>query len=205
MVRDTTQPTQGQSCCSFMTLVFSLAGWALFEAWAVIMGATWVGHVLIAVPGLILTVLSLPRSSTGDLDPAGDKKGLLKGSRWVLAPPVFLFLLGAVLGLLILMGFMVLLGLVVACLSFAPWSRLAFSRQHFALCCSATLTGLIFPIAVGHRSVDLMFLPLACWVFWLCACCALLVQAEKRYRVERKAKAGYGAVETKSDPVTVRT
>lgn len=40
MVSNDAQPTQQAGYC-FIILVFSLAGWALLEAWAVSVGASW--------------------------------------------------------------------------------------------------------------------------------------------------------------------
>jgi len=195
MVSYDAQPTQ-QADNSFIILVFSLAGWALLEAWAIIVGASWYAHALNALPGSILTVLALPRTASGTPGKAGEAKPASRGLAWALLPVLFLFLLGALLGILFLSGALVLFGLLAACLCFAPWPRLAFTRDHVFLCSATALSGLFLPIALAYPDVNVMLFPLGCWVFWICACCALLVRADKRRRAERRAKAGRDDVAT---------
>jgi hypothetical protein len=195
MVSNDAQPTQ-QADYSFIILVFSLAGWALLEAWAIIVGASWYAHALNALPGSILTVLALPRASAGAPGKAGGANPASRGFARALLPALFLFVLGAFLGMLFLSGALLLFGLLAACLCLAPWSRLAFARDHVLLCSALTLSGLFLPIALAYQDLNTMLLPLGCWVFWLCACCALLVRTDKRRRAERRAKAGRDDVAT---------
>ena len=193
MVSNDAQPTQ-QADYSFIILVFSLAGWALLEAWAVSVGASWYAHALNALPGSILTVLALPRATADAPGKAGGAKPASRGSAWaLLLPALFPFLLGAFLGILFLSGALLLFGLLAACLCLAPWSRLAFSRDHVLLCSALTLSGFFLPIALAYRDLDIVLFPLGCWVFWLWACCSLLVKADKRRRAERRMKAGRDA------------
>jgi hypothetical protein len=195
MVSYDAQPPQ-QADYSFIILVFSLAGWALLEAWAISVGASWYAHLFNALPGSILTVLSLPRTAAGAPGKAGGAKPASRGLAQALLPALFLFLLGALLGILFLTGALLLFGLLAACLCLAPWSRLAFARDHVLLCNAVTLSGLFLPIALAYRDLDIVLFPLGCWIFWLCACCALLVRADKRRRAERREKSERGDVAT---------
>jgi hypothetical protein len=97
-----------------------------------------------------------------------------------------LYVVGAIFGLMVLNGSLTLLGLVAVSFIFAPWARLSICRDRLALSCVSTMSGFASIIAIEHRFIDTMFLPLAAWAFWSCACCALLLRAEQLQRIRKE-------------------
>lgn len=179
-------PVQRRPYWSFVALFYSLAGWMLFEAWLFLMGAGFKLHVIAAIPGAALVARSALRPSIDRSQPPE------RGQRSAMEPRhagiscALLWVAGALFGVMVLNASLTLLGLVAVSFIFAPWARLSFCRARPALSCVITMTGCVSIITIGHGLIDTMFLPLAAWAFWLCACCALLFRAEQVQRIRRE-------------------
>jgi hypothetical protein len=184
MDSDTAQPVRRRPYGSFIALIHSLLGWALFDAWLFLIVAGFLMHVFVAMAGATLTIrsalcLRIERNSTVE-----QKKSPATISCWAGASCVLLYVLGAFLGTMVLQGSLMLLGAVLAPLTFAPWARLRFSRDHLAISCVVVISGFASVIGFGHRSIDTMFLPLAAWAFWSWACCSLLLRTNRERRLK---------------------
>jgi hypothetical protein len=114
-----------------------------------------------------------------------------------------LYVSGVIFGVLFLAGSLTLLGMAAISLAFAPWARLSFSRDKLAISCVSAMGGFGSAIAIGHKSIDTMFLPLAAWAFWSCACCALLLRREQRRRITHEKNGSTNAVEP--EPCTIHS
>lgn len=197
-----------QRCPSppFLPLFFSLAGWALLQAWIHLIGANFRAHVLVAVPGLILTLWSaFPFSGCHD-NAAEQKDTPAQQSRGAaLTGALLLLALGAVLGNLTAKGSLFLLCVGAMALNFVPWGRLPLEQRHPAVPCALTACGFAAAILAAHQSVSVMFLPLATWAFWLCTCVGLILRAETARRDKRGAAAKRSAIEADSRPATCET
>jgi hypothetical protein len=200
MNSDSVRPVKRRPYWSFIALLYSILGWALFDAWLFLMGAKFLLHLFVAIPGAWLVVWSALRTSI-DLNSVSERgKSPATEFQHAGMSCVLLYVLGVIFGALVLNGSLILLGLVVASCIFAPWARLSFSRERLAISCVITVGGFASVIAIEPRSVDRMFLPLAAWAFWLCACCALLLRADQL----RRTTPVRGAT-TKADETEPRT
>jgi hypothetical protein len=178
---------------SFIAFVFSLAGWALLALWFLRMGAGFLAHGTAASVGLWLSFLSIRRPGIGPGDRSQRERSATQEHRtfrgadagWAL----LLLAVGAVLGVLVLRGGTIALGAAGIGLSFAPWSRVHFCRNHFGAACTMVWIGMASIMAPGYRSITPMFLPIACWVLWACACLGLFWRIDQLSRAQRIAKA----------------
>ena len=183
MDTDTAGHMQPRPYQPFLPLFFALAGWALLQVWIQLIGANFRAHILVAVPGLVLTLWSaFPFPGTRHItaqkedSPHRDSRGALISSA------LLLLTVGAVLGSLIAKGNLFLLSVVAMSLNFVPWARLPLGQRHPALPCAAASCGFAVAMLAGRQSVSVMFLPLATWAFWLCTCVGLILRAEKSWR-----------------------
>lgn len=174
MNSDHIQPVKRRPYWSFTALLYSLLGWLFFEAWLVLLGAGLLLHIVAAIAGATLFIRSALRPEIDRINLAERKKGAATVSRQGGISCALLYLLGAFFGALVLNGSLTLLGIAAVSFIFAPWARLPFSRDNIAISCASTMIGLASIIVMWHRYIDTMFLPLAAWTFWSCACCALL-------------------------------
>lgn len=201
MDSDIVQPVKRRPYWSFIALLYSLLGWALFEAWLMLMSAGLFLHVFAAIPGLTLTIRSALRPPIDGLSALEDKQRPATQFHWAKTSCALLYVFGAILAFMVLNGSLTLLGAVIASLTFAPWARLLFSRSHLAISCLVTISGFASVIAIGHRSVDMMFLPFAAWTFWGLACCALLFRAEQASRSKQESKETTDTAKAPTSPV----
>jgi hypothetical protein len=177
---------------SFISLVYAFAGWILLEIWLVSINAGIATHSILSVPALVLAFFSVKHLPLyispvrGNANPDSHRPPCFKG-RDVL-PLLLLLGMGVVLGMLIIVNSTLALFAIAAPLSFAPWSRISFCRLHCMLACAAIWSGLGATLAMTHSAVSDIFLPLACWVFWACACLAAFRRLEKLWQEERQAK-----------------
>lgn len=193
MDSDTVQLRRPRPYRPFLPLFFSIAGWVLLQAWIALIGANYRAHILVAVPGAVLTLWSaFPFPGTGHIPPqAADKPD--RASRWAATADALLLLaIGAVLGGLIAKGSLFLLCVGAMALHFVPWPRLRIGQRHPALPCAAALCGFAAAVLAGYRSIEPMFLPLAAWALWVCACIGLILRAEQSWRAKRRAAARCG-------------
>lgn len=180
---------QGRSSPPFVLFVFSLAGWALVNAWFYLLEADIRAYAVVAVPGLILTVLSVLRGSAGKPDDGNGTGRARQTRREVACSVALLFGAGALLGGLVVSGWLLPFAvLALACLCI-PWPRFAVGRRHFGWSSTITLCGWLSASVAGHGAVQVMSLLLAGWALWLAVCCALLVQFARERRVARGVKA----------------
>lgn len=201
MDSDTVQPVKRRPYLSFIALLYSLSGWALFDAWLFLMDAGHLMHIFVAIPGATLTIWSALRPPIDGSSTVEGKRNRATKSGRVGASCALLYVLAAILGTLVLNGSLAVLGAAIVSLTFAPWARLPFSRNHFAISCVIAISGLASVIAIGHRSVNVMFLPLAAWAFWLCACCVLLLSAERLRRARHEKNVTSDTVKIPPRPV----
>ncbi|MFC4930373.1 hypothetical protein [Massilia sp. GCM10023247] len=201
MDSDNIQNVKRRPYWSFVAFLYSLLGWLLFEAWLVLLGAGLLLHIFAAIPGATLIMRSALRPEIDRINPAERKKSPATESRWGGVSCALLYVLGAFFGVLVLGGSLTLLGIVALSFIFFPWARLSFTRNHFAVSCAITMGGFASIIAIEHRFIETMFLPLAAWAFWSCACCALLFRAEQLQRVKREKNVAAKAVETEPAPI----
>ena len=178
---------------SFIAFVFSLAGWALLELWFLRTGAGFLAHGTAALVGLWLSFLSIRRPSIGPSDRSQRERSATQEHRkfrsadagWTL----LLLAVGGVLGVLVLRGGTIALGAAAIGLSFVPWSRVHFCHNHFGAACMTVWIGMASIMTLGYRLITPMFLPIACWVLWACACLGLFWRIDQLSRAERIAKA----------------
>lgn len=202
MSSDNVRPVKRRPYWSFIALLYSLLGWVLFDAWLFLMGAGFLLHLFVAAPGAALVIRSALRPSIDRSSVAERVRSPSMESRRAGMSCVLLFVLGAMFGTLLLSASLTLLGLVAVSFIFAPWARLSFSRDKLAISCMST-SGFASVMAIEHGSIDTMFLPLAAWVFWLCACCALLFRAEQLQRTGHEKNVAMEAVEP--EPRTIHS
>lgn len=177
----------------FMPLFFALAGWALIHAWLFIISADLRAHVFPAFLGVVFTAWAALRRSASLQNTSEDKDGPLRGSRWnVISGALLLPALGALLGGLVVNGSVFLLSICAMPLNFVPWSRLPFSRRHPGVCAAAIGSGFGSAILIQYPGIDVMFLPLATWSLWLCACCGIVLSATQSPRAARAGKTQSG-------------
>ena len=183
MDTDTVQHMKPRPYQPFLPLFFSLAGWALLQAWIQLIGANFRAHILVAVPGLVLTLWSaLPFPATRQITVQKEDRPR-REPRWaVIASALLLLAVGVVLGNLIAKGSLFLLGVVAMTLNFIPWARLPLGQRHPGVPCAAAGCGFGVAMLAGHQSMSVMFLPLATWAFWLCTCVGLILRAEQSRR-----------------------
>jgi hypothetical protein len=171
----------------------SLAGWAILALWLLQIGAGVGGHGLAALAGLWLSYLCIRRPRIGQPALAatgGSRTTQHRGLRPVDAGwALLLLVVGGVVGILAMRGGTVALIVVTMGLGFAPWSRVAFCRDHFYVASAALLVGTLSAMALGYRSTAPMFLPVACWALWACACTGLCWRITRLAAAERRAKA----------------
>lgn len=186
MDSDTVQPMKPRPYRPFLPLFFSLAGWALLQAWVHLIGANFRAHILVAVPGLLLTLWSaFPFPGSQYLN-AEENAISLREARWrPIAGALLLLVLGAVLGSLTAKGSLFLLGVTSMALNFIPLARLPLCQYHPVVPCAAAGCGFAAAILPDYQSISVMFLPLATWAFWLCTCVGLILRAERSRRGKR--------------------
>lgn len=196
MNSDSVGPVKHRPYWSFIALLYSLLGWILFEAWLFLMGAGFLLHLFAAMPGIALVTRSALRPSIdlGNVSERG-KSPATQSKRAGMAC-CLLYAVGVIFGVLVLLGSLTLLGLIAISFIFAPWARLSFCRDRLAVSCAITISGFASVISIEHEAIATMFLPLAAWSFWSCACCALLFRAEQLGRFKQEKKATTKAVET---------
>jgi hypothetical protein len=194
MNTNTAKTEMAVSDSSFMALVFALGGFALVEAWLLILGAGLSAHGIALAFGLPLGLMAMRGTWRDRNDLRFSDTSAVRSHRGArtfnLVSAALLIAAGTVLGLLILYARAFPLAIGAASLTFIPWSRICFYRRNFIAACMSIWTGTGFVLAIGHQIIDVMFLPLACWVLWAFACIGLLRRAEHLWRAERSAKSG---------------
>ena len=206
MESDTVQLTRSRPYRPFLPLFFSIAGWALLQAWIHLIGANYRAHMLVAVPGLVLTFWSAyPFLGTQHMI-APEKDSPRKAPGWAaISDTLLLVATGAMLGILTAAGSIFLLAVGAMALNFLPWARLPLGQRHPAVACAPAISGFAAAILAQYRSIEVMFLPLASWAFWVCACAGLILRAEHSWRAEREAAAKGAAKEADSRPAACET
>lgn len=190
MDSDTVQRMKPRAHRPFLPLFFSIAGWALLQAWIHLLGANYRAHILVAALGAVLTlwsVLPFPGSQhitaeTNDSPPGESRWAAISGALLLLA-------MGAFLGSLIAKGSLLLLSVGAMTLNLVPWARLPLGRRHPFAACAASMCGFAAAILAQYRSIEVMFLPIASWVFWVCACIGSILRIEHSSRAKRGAAA----------------
>lgn len=190
----------------FLPLFFSIAGWALLQAWIHLIGANYRAHILVAVLGAVLTLWSaFPFPGTQHITAQKNDSPWRESSWAAIAGALLLLIMGAVLGNLIARGSLFLLGVGAMALNFVPWARLPLGQRHPALLCAAAICGLAASVLAEYRSIEVMFLPLAAWAFWVCTCIGLILRAEHSSRTKREAAAKSAAKDADSRPAACET
>jgi hypothetical protein len=194
-------PPPAHSC---FVLVFSILGWGLLESWLVAVHARLLPHAISTLCALCLAWLAarryrryreLSRITYGSVQPQG-RRFTIGDAGWA----ILLLAVGSVLGVLVLAGWILPLSTIAIGIMFLPWRHASFHRRHFTMSCVAVLIGAAATIAVGHQKMSPIFLPIASWIFWLCACVALLLTMEKPVRPGRDAAAA--ALPAAEEPAT---
>jgi hypothetical protein len=193
MGRNTVKTADTVPAALFISFAFSIAGWALLELWLLQIGAGLRAHGMAALFGLWLGFLSIRRprigraglSSASITATSGHRKFGRADAGWVL---VFL-MAGGILGSLVLRGQTIVLVVAAIGLALVPWSRVRFCCRHLLTACTAIWTGMVSIIALGHGSIDPVFLPIACWVLWASSMVSLVLRIEQLSRAERISKA----------------
>lgn len=206
MDSDTLQHMKPRPYRPFLPLFFSLAGWVLLQAWVHLIGANFRAHTLVAALGLVLTLWSaFPFPGTRHIA-AQKNSSLRRESRWAaISGTLLLLAMGAALGSLIAKGSLFLLSVSAMALTFLPWGRLPLGQRHPALPCAAAICGFTAAILAEYRSIEVMFLPLATWAFWVCTCIGLILRAE-HCRLAKHAMAAKGvAIEAAGRPAACET
>lgn len=178
---------------AFGALTFSLLGWALLEFWLLKMRVPGRTHVVPALIGVILITMAVRRSrlaSHGFLEAAAPARRLRSTLTFAEARSALVLLgIGALLGLFIRTGSVVLLGAVVTPLYFAAWSRITLCHKNPVLSRTIVLGAVAVLLVTPPRAPDLMFFPLGCWVFWTYSCVSLLDAAARSRRTGTRAQA----------------
>lgn len=179
---------------SFIALVYAIIGWMLLAWWLVLMKAGLRWHLMAMLPALILIFLAIKRSplyrhgipAKATANALQQRKPQQRNpgnaGRWSVLVPLAT---GILLGVLVLGNGTLALSVVAIALTFIPWMRLPSCRSRFGIYCAMACTGHACTVLAGYRAADLMFLPIACWILWLCASWALLRRVEKVIRAGR--------------------
>lgn len=206
MDSDTVQLMKLRPYRPFLPLFFSVTGWALLQTWTYLIGANFRAHILVAVLGLVLTLWSVFPFPGSQHVTAEKKDSKPRESCWsAISGALLLLVLGAVLGSLIAGGSLFLLSVAAMALNFVPWTRLPLGQRHPAVPCAAASCGFAAAVLAGHQSIEVMFLPLVTWAFWLCTCAGLMLRAEHSRRAKRDAAASGAATDVDSRPASYET
>lgn len=193
MDTNTAKTTELASPPLFIPFVFSIAGWAMLEAWLLQVGARFGAHGAATLCGAWLGYLCLRRPRIGRVaHPASVSTAAIEHRRFGSADAgwmAILLVLGGLMGALASLSSAVVLGAAAIALSLFPWSRVQLCRHYFFGACAAAWTGMLSVMALRHGYIAATFLPLACWVLWTTACISLLMRIERLARAERVAKA----------------
>jgi hypothetical protein len=174
-----------------MALVLSLFGWTLLEAWLIWAHVGLALHVITALPGLVLTSLSLRRFRQAPIPSSCSEQELQpKGFDAADVGAVLLLLLaGGCFGSLVSAGPIFPLTVATLGMNYIPLWKLQFSRRHRLLSCSILWLAASFMVAVRFDTLSFMTLPLASWAVWGGACFSLLLAMHRSRGIERAIKA----------------
>lgn len=103
--------------------------------------------------------------------------------------PIVLLIAGSGLGLLVIAGSTVLLGVFAIGCSIPPWHRIGLCRQRPVLSSLVMCGGGAIVVAIYHRLIDFMFLPIAAWVLGVCALSTFLGTTRKKLPRKQPEKA----------------
>jgi hypothetical protein len=173
------RPTRVLKAHILFALVFSLLGWGMLESWLVEVHAPPTLHLLSTACALCLSGVALGRyrlyrrhagAAYVPWHPQVRRVGVA-GAGWT---PLMLAV-GSVLGMFVLAGWALPLGILAAGLMFLPLPQAALRHGQFTASCAAVLAGSATVLVLGRHEIRPLFLPLAAWVLWVCACSALVL------------------------------
>lgn len=165
--------TAGRSEFTFCALAFGLFGWALFHTSLGVRGAALSEHIRVALLGCIPVAIAYRNCHRYRIEFGNEsvQNGisyftlLLKNANigWI----ILLFVLGAILGKVVLFGGITPLFAFALGVTFVPWSRIPICRRHFIASISIIAIGIAFTLLVNSRALSSISLAVSAMVFWM--------------------------------------
>lgn len=148
-----------------IVLTYSAGGAALMNTWLFVVHASLRAYLLMTMLWLtpaLLTILRIQRAKpeSGSLRVHLKPDTRISSIGW----PIVLLITGSGLGLLVVAGSTVMLGVFAIGCSILPWHRIGLCRQRPVLASLVICGGGAIVVAIYHRHIDFMFLPIAAWV-----------------------------------------
>lgn len=160
---------------AFIAFAYSIFGWALIQAWCVMLNTHIASQVAAALVGISIAALAIRRyrlqwpALRQRQSRSATQEKLINTSCSLL-----LLIIGYLIGELILSGWITPLVLLAAGLTLIPWSRIPLCRKYFLASVILMGTGIALTLTVSAQPVDLIRFPLAAWVLWSMALVTLL-------------------------------
>ncbi|MCS0658330.1 hypothetical protein [Massilia terrae] len=175
----------------FPSLFFAGFGVVLGQRWAMQAGGSWKLHLLLGLPGLVLTGLAMYRASLHWTAGHAANRARIARPRWqahALDAASYLALLG--LGMMTARlgssGSVLSLGLLAILVYLIPWARVPACRAHFMMSSIVTLAGAAGWLILLGRPVNLLQFVVSAWIFSAPPIMTLLVvlaSLDREYRL----------------------
>lgn len=186
---------------TFIGLVLAISGWTLIEAPLLLLHAGLRVHLIPTVIALYLISASTRRLKLPLQHQLDEQAGRAQHSSSIakqLGWAICLMAIGAFTGTLVQGNSSLPLGIAIMALTFAPWSRISFCRDHTVLASILMCIGIGLPFLVSHLPISPIVLLVSGWLFWSCAACDILRRIDRLWQAERIVKAAARAASTQS-------
>lgn len=148
----------------FPSFFYAVLGLVLSQVGAVQLRGSWALHVLLGLPGLVLSGLALFRARLHWAATDADSPSLCaQGLVWYL----LLLAAGVCIGILFSAGSALLLGIVAALTYLVPWTKIPVCRTRFGVSSVTLLAGAIACMAIYGRSLPPLHLMVTAWMLFI--------------------------------------
>jgi hypothetical protein len=165
---------------TFSALVFALFGWVLLHASLILGGASIRFQVIVALLCLPLVIITLRRcrlhivafgeAPAAQEHPASVRFLKISNAGWF----VLLIIIGAILGKLLVWGWIIPLSIFTVGLTFVPWSRISLCRMHLSASIGVIAAGTAFSLLTNGQWLPPIQLAIGAWALWMSSIIALL-------------------------------
>lgn len=196
----TARPASPTGYISFLGVTFAVLGLGLLSTWLGMIGASVLAHVIALFIGMGMVAFAVRRTPSNTVS-LPDGPGQVSNAPFAPSAPAWalvLLALGAVLGILMLSSSIFFLGVFASMLCFFPWARIPLCRRHLLLACLAVWIGTASVLVLQRDDCELMFFPLATWIFWTCSFADISLKTYQSRQLARKDRIAAFGVETGS-------
>jgi hypothetical protein len=148
----------------FPSFFYAALGLVLAQAGAAQMHSSWRLHVFLAIPGVALSGLVLCRARLHWPESSPDMPSL--GAR-ALGWYLLLLTAGALIGVLVSAGSVLLLGMVTALTYLLPWTKIPVCRARFVVSSVAILAGAVAWALIYGRPIQSLHFMIAAWMLFI--------------------------------------